>query len=63
MIEFIIFNGSQIGLDIKVFGAYREFVLKFNPVNGNIAIYGGFYRLDGNFGKNSHRYEWHEYIC
>jgi hypothetical protein len=53
IIEFILFNSSQIGLDIFGFDDYKEFVLRFNPDNGNAGVTIGIVnRLDGIFGNH-----------
>jgi hypothetical protein len=53
LIEYIIFDGSQIGLDISVFGTYKEYITRFNPDNTNAGlVIGRFYRLDGIFGNH-----------
>ena len=56
IIEWILFNGSQIGVDLtylSTFDSYRDYATRFNPGNNNIAVkIGNFYRLDGVFGNH-----------
>jgi hypothetical protein len=53
IIEFCIFNGKHIGLDIIYFVPYEEFVRRFNPFNATAGdLIGPYYRLDGIFGNH-----------
>jgi hypothetical protein len=53
LLEFLVFNGKHLGLDINFFIPYEEFVRRSNPFNFTAGdLIGPYIRLDGVFGSH-----------